>query len=36
MNQLSFPFTRPIVTDPKKIQGYLNAMLAILKYGRRT
>lgn len=39
MRQLTLPNLTPparIVTDPKKIQGYLNAMLAILKYGRRT
>ena len=37
MKQLTLPNITPrapIVTDPKKIQGYLNAMLAILRYGR--
>lgn len=38
MKQLTLPnitTRKPIVTDPKKIQGYLNAMLAILKYSAK-
>lgn len=38
MKQLLLPHINQhrIVTDPGKIQGYLNAMLAILKHGRHS